>query len=446
MRLTRDPALLTATIGILILAQVGTVPDASAQSVPGLIVAVPDGDRPAPAPSQRAPLPSYYGVQRTSPPPAAKPTPARPPRERKAKRSAALSRTKTAPKHSGTSIVLLVNDDPITQYEVTQRARLMALRGNLKDRVKADFRRLIQQKSTNEQLRAILKRTIQENQGQPRDVILKKFEQRKKAFAVSLQKRAIASARASLAQGFQKQAVDTLVEERLKLHEAKRLKVLIDKKQLNAAISSIAQRNKMSLKQFEQHIRKLGIDFQTMRDRIRAEMSWRNVIHARFSRLISINQQDIDQVLAGQTDDKNDIKLKLHRITLSLPAELSQAALAQRLALAESLQRRFKGCQTTRKLASATPGARFEDLGPKKAETVPEPTRSLLLNAADGQMAPPATTSRGIELYVVCSRDAVHGSLKAQAKARATLRQKEFEILARRHLMDLKRDAHIERR
>lgn len=437
-----------AAIGIILLALMTGTSGADAQSVPGLIVAVPDSNNPSPQSQPRgSSFPSYYGgTPRQAP--AAKPSPATPKAKaqpkRKPKRSAALRRS--APKHSGTSIVVLVNDDPITAYEVTQRARLLALRANVKQRVQSNFRALIQQKSTNQRLRAILQRTIEENRGKPRDAVLKIFERRKKAFAVQLQKQAFSSARASIARGYRGKAIDALIEERLKMQEAKRLKVLINKAQLNQAIRGIAKRNKMTPKQFEQHIRKLGVDFTSMRDKLKAEMSWRNVIRARFSRLVAINQQDVDQVLAGETDNKEDIKLKLHRITLALPKELSQSALAQRLSQAENLQRRFKGCSSTKKLASTTPGAHFEDLGPRQAETLPEPTRSLLLNATDGQMAPPATTSRGIELYAVCSRDAVHGSLKAQARARATLRQQEFEILARRHLMDLKRDAHIERR
>lgn len=419
---------------------------AHAQAIPGLIVSTPEQSG-APSPGQPhggSAVPSYFTPPGARPQRTA-PAPKRPARAESKKRSPSRRRA-ASPKRASTAIVLLVNDDPITEYEILQRARLMSLRANLREKVQSRFRAMIKQPSTNHKLKAILQRTIEENRGKSRDHILKLFERRKKAFAMSLQKRAIASARASLIPQYRKKAIGELIEERLKLHEAKRLKIAVDNKQLDEAIGSIAKRNKLTPNQFKAQITRMGVDFSTMRERIRAQLSWNNVIRARFSRLISINQREIDEALAGRPNNQDELKLKLHRVTLSLPNNFSQVTLAARIGEAEALQRRFRGCGSTKKLAASVKGARFEDLGLRRAETVPEPTRSLLFNAQDGQMVPPSTTGKGIELYAVCDRKLDKSSLKAQAEVRAKLRQEEFDIMARRHLMDLKRDAHIERR
>jgi peptidyl-prolyl cis-trans isomerase SurA len=454
MRKTSRNTATTVTAGLVAAVLAAAAPgEVHAQSIPGLIVSTPE-ESGTPAPST-SPSPGAGGsIPRFYMPPPVQPAPAKPAQPERAsnqpprrpRSTAAKPRAPAPPKRASTSIVLLVNDDPITEYEIEQRARLMALRGDLRNQVQSRFQALIKQPSTNTRLRAILQKTIEENPGKSRDHILKIFESRKKAFALSLQQQAMAAARSSLTSQFRQKATDELVEERLKIHEAKRLKIAVDNKQLDTAIQQLASRNKMDRKQFEAQITNMGVDFATMRERIRAQLSWNNVIQARFSRLISINQSEIDEVLAGQPDTNQKIDMRLHRITLSLPADLNQASHAKRLGQAEGLQRRFTGCSSTRQLASTIPGARYEDLGQKSADTIPEPTRSLLLNATDGQMIPPTTTERGIELYAVCSRTAPKGSLKAQAEVRAELRQKEFELLGRRHLMDLKRDAHIEKR
>ena len=59
-------------------------------------------------------------------------------------------------------------------------------------------------------------------------------------------------------------------------------------------------------------------------------------------------------------------------------------------------------------------------------------------------MLPPATAAGGIEVYAVCGRRPIKADEKQREKAQEELAQKEFEIVAKRHLRDLRQDAHIE--
>ena len=88
----------------------------------------------------------------------------------------------------------------------------------------------------------------------------------------------------------------------------------------------------------------------------------------------------------------------------------------------------------------------FQDLGYKISTTVAEPTRSLLINLRDGEMAPPVTTEDGVALYAVCGRRSGSDSFEARAAAEREIRQKGTQLYARKYLSDLRRDAHIEYR
>jgi peptidyl-prolyl cis-trans isomerase SurA len=81
-----------------------------------------------------------------------------------------------------------------------------------------------------------------------------------------------------------------------------------------------------------------------------------------------------------------------------------------------------------------------------KPSTIPEPTRSLLLSAKDGDMLPPTTAAAGIEVYAVCGRRPIKADDKQRERAEGELQQKEFEIVAKRHIRNLRQDAHIEYR
>lgn len=353
---------------------------------------------------------------------------------------------------SGQSIVALVNDEPITVYEVQQRQRLMALSANFQERAQQNFQRAIKAESTSTRLKAILNEVIQANRGKSRDEILAIFEERKKQFALGLQRQAVADARSSLLPGLRKAAMDELIDERLKLQEAKRLNMLASDEEVAAIVNSIAQRNKMTESQFAEHLKGAGADLNSMRQRFRATLSWNNVIRRRFGHQIAVSERDVERFVDKSSDtaasEGDGVQLKVQRITLAIDDKVDQRQIAQRLQQAESLRTKLAGCKSGAKAASGISGARFEDLGARAPTSIPEPTRSLLLNAKDGEALPPAVGTGGVEIWAVCGRQTGTASAGSgqQTKDGEDSRQKEFEILARKHLKDLRQDAFIEYR
>jgi peptidyl-prolyl cis-trans isomerase SurA len=87
------------------------------------------------------------------------------------------------------------------------------------------------------------------------------------------------------------------------MQEARRLNMTIAESEVDAAISNIAGRSKLSARQFEGALRKSGVDPATLRERIRATLAWRNVIQAKFRATVNIRQEDVVAALAEQGGD-----------------------------------------------------------------------------------------------------------------------------------------------
>jgi peptidyl-prolyl cis-trans isomerase SurA len=183
-----------------------------------------------------------------------------------------------------------------------------------------------------------------------------------------------------------------------------------------------------------------------MRSRFRATLSWNQVIRRRFGHQIAITERDVDRLVATAPGGDDTVELDVQRITLAVPAKLEQKAVAQRIQEADEIRRKFFGCKNGQSLAAAVKDARYEALGNRKAVSIPEPTRSLLLNAKDGEMLPPSVGQGGVELWAVCARTVVKADTEKRTAAQEELRQRELEVLAKRHLKDLRQDAHIEYR
>jgi peptidyl-prolyl cis-trans isomerase SurA len=371
-----------------------------------------------------------------------------PPRQAAAQRAPAKADKQVQPTTAEQTIAVLVNDEPITAYEIQQRTAFLAMQGgsaggtDLKAKAEARWREIIKDPKINERLQALLREKNVKSQEEAQAV--------QKEFVVKLQKNMIEQlqreSRTAMLPKFKKEAQEELIEERLKLQEAKRLGIDISDDEVRRVMKGIAERNKMTEEQFTQQIQGSGVDVSTMRERMRAQFAWREVVRRRGQMLVSINERDVERMLSSSASEAGEdtVELQVQRITLLTPAATDQTAMARRYAEADALRRQFGGCNTMPGLAKDVSQARYEDLKYIKPGSVPEPTRSMLLSAKDGDMLPPATAAAGIEIYAVCSRRPVKTDAKLREKAMEDLAQKEFEIVAKRHLRDLRQDAHIE--
>jgi peptidyl-prolyl cis-trans isomerase SurA len=345
-------------------------------------------------------------------------------------------------KKGGQSISVLVNDEPITAYEIEQRAAFLALQGggggeDMKAKAEARWKSIVQDPNTNKRFQELLRKNNVQTQEQAR-ALQTKFVKDLQANMMAQLKR---EARSSALAGSKGKAREELIEEKLKLQEAKRLNAIADEQEITRVISGIAERNKMTLEQFGQHMKGMGVDINTMKARFRAEMSWREVVRRRFGHLVAITERDVDAFVANTgMAAPSDLELQVQRITLPLPGAVDQSIMAQRIAEADALARQYSGCASLPALAASV-GAKHEDLGARKPSSIPEPTRSLLLNARDGDLLPASVSQSGVELWALCGRKA---ETSMRENAQAELRQKEFEVLAQKHLKDLRQDAAIE--
>ena len=371
------------------------------------------------------------------------------PRQANAQQAPAKAVEKGTPQPKGAqAIVVLVNDEPVTAYEIEQRANFLAANSggdtDLRAKAEARWAQITKDPKTNERLQALFREKGITTREQAVTV--------QQEFAKNLQRDMLEQlkreARTGKTAQFKKDSMEELIEERLKLQEAKRVGIEVPDTDLDRVMKGLAERNNMTEPQFMQHLKSTGIDPQTMRERFKANYAWRETVRRKFGPQISITQRDVDRMVADSVNETggDTVELQLQKITLPMPSHVDQMALAKRFSQAEGLRRKFTNCQGTASLAKEIADARFEDLKAVKPSSIAEPTRSMLLGAKEGDMLPPATATAGIEVYTVCGRRVIKGDDKQRERAMEELQAKEFEIVAKRHLRDLRQDAHIEYR
>ena len=416
---------------------------ASAQQFPGLVVATPPQNLPAPQPPAAAPAVAAAPKQ------VAKPKPKTVAAAKETTGDAGAPAAEAPAKGSGERIIMLVNDEPITSRDVDQRARFLSAGANVGPQAAETFKRLATSEATNTRFRGIVEEIVKQNQGKSREQIMAIIEKRKLEFAQGLQKQAMESARSSSVPKHRKDALEEIIEEKLKLQEARKLSVDVTDDEANRVIAGIAQRNGQTEAQFAQNLRGMGVDVSTMRARFRAGFAWRDVIRKKFAAQIQISEKDVERLVAATPGAKGPAdtqEFAIQRIIFALPGKLDQAAMARALADADGIKRKFGGCKSMETLVKDQPAAKFEASKYVRPSTIAEPTRSMMLGAKDGDMLPPQTATDGVELIAVCNRRALQIDDKTREEATQELQSRKFEELAKRYLRDLRQDAHIENR
>jgi peptidyl-prolyl cis-trans isomerase SurA len=282
------------------------------------------------------------------------------------------------------SIKVLVNDDPISDYDIDQRERFLAI-------------------------------TTQEKAGPE----------------------------------LKKKSTDLLIDERLQIQEGRSLGFTPDEEEVTRILADMATKNNLDVAGLSKALGNAGVNVKTLKDRIRAQLVWQDVVRRKFRHMVQIGDVDVDQALSesGETETgEAQTTLQLRQVRFSLPSNADQRTIAARLAAAEALRARFSDCAKVTELAKSVEGASIKTLQDQQTSTIAQPARLLVMNAKVGQMTPPTLSASGVELYAVCGKHSVKGDAKVREMTQHKLMNEEMMIRAQRLLRDLRQDAFIEYR
>jgi peptidyl-prolyl cis-trans isomerase SurA len=136
----------------------------------------------------------------------------------------------------------------------------------------------------------------------------------------------------------------------------------------------------------------------------------------------------------------------LQGILFIVPNGASNATLSARRNLAERFRGSFRSCAESRSQIAGLPDVVITDIGKRTSNTMPPSDLERFAKLSVNQTTAPEKSEQGFELIAVCAKTEIKDEEQARRAAERSLLNKELEIRSRRHLHDLKQDAVIERR
>ncbi|TNC52765.1 peptidylprolyl isomerase [Rubellimicrobium rubrum] len=188
-----------------------------------------------------------------------------------------------------------------------------------------------------------------------------------------------------------------LVEERLKQQELDRVGIALEEDGLERALEDFASRANLSAEAFVAQLEGEGIAYESLRDYVGINASWRDYIRARYAERIEISDEELEQALAQQSNQTTGIEVLLSEIVIPAPEgqEAQARAVAEEISGLDSAEAFSAAAREVSAVPSRDQGGQLDWV---PLSNYPEALRDLLLGLAPGEVTPPLPVTGAVAL------------------------------------------------
>ena len=114
------------------------------------------------------------------------------------------------------------------------------------------------------------------------------------------------------------QVLRQMIDERIQLHEAKKLNVRVSSREINGTIANLERQSGLRPGQIWTVLRSNNVDRSALEFQIRAKISWLKLVNRRIRRQISVGQEEINEEIARLKSLQGKPRLQVQEIFLSV--------------------------------------------------------------------------------------------------------------------------------
>ncbi|WP_442895458.1 SurA N-terminal domain-containing protein [Bradyrhizobium sp. AZCC 1678] len=242
------------------------------------------------------------------------------------------------------------------------------------------------------------------------------------------------------------EVIDELINEKVKIKEAKRFGVDPTASDIDQAYSGMSQRMRLTPDQLTKSLESQGVRPETLKARLRADMVWGSLVRGRFKESLQVGEKDVDAAAqqGGEATQTEAFEYKLQPIVLIVPRGSAQSAIDLRRKEAESLRERVQTCEQANSYFKSMQNAAIRDTVTKTSADIPGPLRELLNKTPIGHLTPPEITKQGVEMVALCERKPTKVDTPKKREIREKMYAQKYEAKSKAYLADIRKAAMIE--
>jgi peptidyl-prolyl cis-trans isomerase SurA len=242
------------------------------------------------------------------------------------------------------------------------------------------------------------------------------------------------------------EVVQELIDDRIKIAKAKVYGMEVSDTEVDSAFATMAQRQHMTTQQFSQVLERSGIMPQTVKARVRAQLTWNQLVRAKFGSTLEVSDADVTKALIETKESDTGVGYiyTLYPVVVLAPRGSAETLLRAKLQEADGLRQRFTSCDTGLRIARSMRDIAVREPVTRSSSDLPEQFRNLLASIELGHLTQPEPTDQGLQMFAVCNKRQTTADTPAKRQAKEQIFNKRFEVESKRFLDEIRKQAMIE--
>ena len=246
------------------------------------------------------------------------------------------------------------------------------------------------------------------------------------------------------------EAIDELINEHVKIKEAKKFGVDPTSSDVDDSYGQMSQRMRITADQLSASLEKQGIRPETLKAKIKADLVWGSLVRGRYKEKLQVGEKDVnDAVKAEGGDDAQQadaFEYRMQPVVLIVPKGSAQSTMELRQKDAETLRARIETCDQANQYFKSMPNAAIRETVIKTSADIPAPLRKVLDDTPIGHLTPPEVTKQGVEMVALCGRKPTSIDTPKRKEMRDKMYLKKYEATSNAYLAEIRKAAMVEYR
>jgi peptidyl-prolyl cis-trans isomerase SurA len=245
-------------------------------------------------------------------------------------------------------------------------------------------------------------------------------------------------------------ALRELINDVITRSEAKRLKLEFKKEQVDRTIEGMAKGVNLTMKSLNAKLRSNGISEKTFRRQVEDTLVFRYLMRRKYNVDVEVTDAEVDRRYSKYTSDPRLKPVRIFEIReIDLPLGNASEAMRSQLEYARAVEaqqimKRYKGCNSARKAASGIFNVKVGKIVQAPADKLPAQMRKVLLDAGTKRLIGPMRGPKGIRLIGYCGQRTLSPPKPPREAIKNMLLNEKYQKASERVMRDLRRRAFID--
>lgn len=223
------------------------------------------------------------------------------------------------------------------------------------------------------------------------------------------------------------QVLRGLIDERLQMQEANRMKMSVAPEELDQAIRQLERQNNIPEGRFEEFLTRQGGSIQALNQQLRAEIAWGKVVRRRVLPAVNITDDEVELAVQQLKRDAGGNEALLAEILLLVDnPEQEDEVRRNAVRIIEQLRGGATFPAMARQFSNGSTASAGGDLGWVRPGSLPEEVEEVVAKLSPGQLSEPIRSTTGYHIVLVRERRKIR--IGNPADAEVVMKQITFPL------------------